>query len=183
MRIHFQIHLPPCPVAPHAKLSFVRPSVTTVFFWQCFSNFPSSLHVQEGGLHPTFWWRLWWRTSRGKSLPHAVMDGFAGSAPHVPCPASVLFPDLIPAFQTKAVFFSQGAAVPGRKEIGNDRARACCAYPLPAGCWVNSASKEGQKRLKGDPASHLRRWERRAFSHRDDYIIPFRRTCALELAY
>lgn len=83
-------------------------------------------------------------------------NGWLWLARRVPCPATVLFPDLTPAFQTKAVFFSQGAVVPSGNKIGNDRARACCSYPLPAGCRVNSESKGRRVEAEGRPRLTLK---------------------------
>lgn len=89
-------------------------------------------------------------------LPETV-NGWLGSACPLPCLHAISSPDS--CLQTKPVFFSQGAAVPCRKQIGNDMVSRPVEGPSSHLVWrINSASKGRTEETRRDPASHLKRW-------------------------
>lgn len=150
--------------------------------WQSFSNFPSSLHVQQGMFSqspPCALCDACGGELAGENLyhmlPDAVMDGFAGSAPRVPCPASVLFPVLTPAYKPKLYFTPREQRCPVASKLVMIGYTGLLRVPPPS--WMMATfSIKGKDRWgwSETPPHTLRRWERRAFSCRDDYIIPFR---------
>lgn len=82
-------------------------------------------------------------------LPETV-NGWLGSACPLPCLCAISSPDS--CLQTKAVFYSQGAAVPGRKQIGNDTVpRPVERPPSELVRRLNSASKGGTEKTEETP--------------------------------
>lgn len=117
---------------------------------------PSSLHVQRGMFSqspPCANGDACGGDLAGENLFHMLpetVNGWLGSTCPLPCLYAISSPDS--CLQTKAVFYSQGAVVPGRKQIGNDMVPRPVERPPSQLVWrLNSASKGGTEKTEETP--------------------------------